>query len=104
MGSTGEGCMKIEISDKKYERFLYWDDANMYCNLLVIDDKCDWRLPTKEELNEIFKSSNALERDYYWSSTEYHGTNAWGAGMKNGGLFKGIEINCGYARAVRSII
>jgi len=29
--------MNIEISPKQYEKFLTWDDALLYCSLLVID-------------------------------------------------------------------
>ena len=39
----------IEISPKEYERKLSWDDALLYCQLLVIDGKDNWRLPNTVE-------------------------------------------------------
>ena len=102
--------MNIEVSPKEYERMLNWNDAMLYCSLLVIDDKCDWRLPTKEELNYIYNSEDDLECDYYWSSTEYNSNNAYGQGMAYGGqnmsyggqYYYGKNYT-GYVRAVRTI-
>jgi hypothetical protein len=36
--------MTIEISDRKYWKHLNWDDGKLYCDLLVIDGKNDWRM------------------------------------------------------------
>jgi hypothetical protein len=96
--------MNIEISLKEYERELNWDDAMMYCQLLIIDGKNDWRLPTKEELNDIGNSENDFVGSDYWSSTEYNGNNAWvqnfcRVGFQNYGN-KGYSC---YVRAVRSL-
>jgi hypothetical protein len=60
----------IEISPKEYERHLNWDDAMMYCQLLTINGKDDWRLPTKDELKYIYKSKKDFTGYYYWTSTE----------------------------------
>ena len=95
--------MNIEICPKEYERLLNWYDGMMYCSLLVIDDKCDWRLPTKDELNEIYNSEDDLECDYYWSSTEYNSHNAYGQGMAYGGQDYYGKKYTGYVRAVRTI-
>ena len=76
--------MKIEISPKEYERRLNWNDAIFYCQLLVIDDKIDWRLPTKEELNFIFNSENDFKGECYWSSTKGDGHGVWAQYMDTG--------------------
>jgi hypothetical protein len=60
----------IEISPKEYEKHLNWDDAMMYCQLLTIDGKDDWRLPTKDELKYIYNSKKDFTGYYYWTSTE----------------------------------
>ena len=45
MGSTGEGYMKtVEVSPKEYWKELTYADAVLYCALLNIDGKNDWRL------------------------------------------------------------
>jgi hypothetical protein len=36
---------KIEVSDKKYwKKFDNYEDAKLYCSLLVIDGKNNWRM------------------------------------------------------------
>ena len=47
--------MKIEIAPKEYERKQNWDDAMLYCSILTIDNKNDWRLPIIDELDYIYK-------------------------------------------------
>jgi formylglycine-generating enzyme required for sulfatase activity len=70
--------MNIEISPKEYEKRLNWDDAMLYCQLLVIDNKNDWRLPSKEELDYIYHSKKDFAGYYYWTSTEDSNNNyAW---------------------------
>ena len=95
--------MTIEISPKEYEKKLNWDDAMMYCQLLVIDGKDDWRLPTKEELNDIYNSENDFVGSYYWSSTESNGNYAWGQNLSIGGQYGYNKGNSYYVRAVRSL-
>ena len=93
----------IEISPKEYEVELNWNDAMLYCSLLVIDDKCDWRLPTKEELNYIYSSKNDFVGSGYWSSTEYNGGGAWGQNFSGGTQGYGGKGGGNYVRAVRSL-
>ena len=97
--------MNIEISPKEYERELNWNDGMMYCQLLVIDNKNDWRLPTTEELNYIYNSKNDFVGSYYWSSTKALSSYAWLQGFSDGGQSsltntKGFSY---YVRAVRSL-
>ena len=100
--------MNIEISDKKYERELNWHDAHLYCSVLSIDNKNDWRLPTLEELREIYNSdNNFVDAGYdsgYWSSTEENDYYAWFARMLNGNRVSGHKLRCNfYVRPVRTI-
>jgi hypothetical protein len=95
--------MNIEISPKEYEKELNWDDSNLYCQLLDIDGKKDWRMPTKEELNEIYNSENDFVGSYYWSSTENDGHNAWGQNLSNGVQYSNYKNYSYYVRAVRSL-
>lgn len=96
--------MNIEISPKEYERRLNWNDAKLYCELLTIDGKMDWRLPTKDELNEIYNSKNDFVGSSYWSSTEYGGNFAWFQYLSSG--FQGFynKNTSNYVRAVRSSV
>jgi hypothetical protein len=96
--------MNFEIAPKSTEIQANWDDAKLYCFSLNIDGKTGWRLPTKEELNEIYQSKNDFV-GYYWSSTEYSGNSAWGQGFFDG--YQGDDgKNVGgyYVRAIRSTV
>ena len=49
-----------------------WDNANDYCNNYSVDGITGWRLPTKDELVQMY-SAGMLSYPYliYWSSTYY---------------------------------
>lgn len=64
--------MYIELSPKEYETRLNWNDAKLYCDLLNIDGKMDWRLPTIRELSEISDNPTFLDDTCYWSSDHYN--------------------------------
>jgi hypothetical protein len=94
--------MTFEIAPKSTEIQANWYDARLYCFALNIDGKTGWRLPSKEELNEIYESENDFRKTYYWSSTEYGGNYAWNQGMSLGSQ-RSSNKNYGgyYVRATR---
>ena len=95
--------MNIEISPVEYERKLNWYDGKLYCDLLVIDGKDDWRMPTKEELNDIYNSENDLNNPH-WSSTEFNGKHAWFQNLSFGYQASYTnKIDSYYVRPVRNI-
>jgi hypothetical protein len=94
--------MNFEIAPKSTELRLSWDDAMLYCFSLEIDGKVGWRLPTKDELNEIYKSDNDFV-GYYWSSTESNDNYAWYQTFGNGSQFPNYKSLNNYVRAARSI-
>jgi hypothetical protein len=96
--------MNIEISAKEYERKLSWDDAMLYCQLLDIDNKNDWRLPTKGELYTIYESSNDFDRGNYWSRDESDINGAWLVNFDNGTQYKmSKHVKYYRARPIRTI-
>ena len=92
--------LPFEIADKSTEKELTWPEAFAYVESLGEG----WRLPTIEELKEIYNSENDFVGSYYWSSPEGNGNYAWRQGMSNGfrtsRKYKGYSA---YVRAVRSI-
>jgi hypothetical protein len=96
--------MNFEIAPKSTEIKANWYDAKLYCFSLNIDGKTGWRLPTKEELNEIYESVNDFEKAWYWSSTEFYGSYAWYQGFGSGSQSYDTKNDGGdYVRAIRSI-
>lgn len=97
--------MNFEIAPKDTEVKLNWDDARLYCFSLTIDGKTGWRLPTKEELAEIYQSSNDFEKKGYWSSTEDNGVNAWNQNFDIGNQSYNYKTyGYYYVRAIRSTV
>ena len=97
--------MKYEIAPKSTEIQANWDDARLYCFSLNIDGKTGWRLPTKDELDEIYESDNDFEERWYWTSTEVNGNSAWGQAMGDGDQGYGVKGYGGdYVRAIRTTI
>lgn len=66
---------KLEVM-KKDLAVMNWHDANKACEALGKG----WRLPTKEELELLYKNKNKIGgfvSDYYWSSSEANKNAAW---------------------------
>jgi len=96
--------MNFEIAPKETEIKANWYDANLYCATLTHDNKYDWRLPTIEELYEIYQSKNDFTNDYYWSSTEDDGNGAWVQNVTNSyQSYDDKDYSGFYVRPVRDI-
>ena len=97
---TGE---KIRIAKADFTDRMTWDQANAGCNALGNG----WRLPTKEELNEIYKNQHAIggfANDSYWSSSEFGDSRAWLQGFNNGNQVNYFKRSHLYVRAVREVL
>lgn len=100
---------KLEIAQYDFSRQMDWDDATKYCNQLGKG----WRLPTKNELNIIFKNKSTvggfIKQKYtneYWSSTKYaeRGEFWWTQDMINGKIsYMGKTDGWISVRAVRTL-
>ena len=79
--------------------------AARLCGDLVEGGFSDWYLPSKDELNKLWLSKDAIggfSNDYYWSSTEFDSNNAWLQSFFNGGQFDGAK-NTPFPYSVRAI-
>jgi hypothetical protein len=88
-------------------------DAAKLCDDLVLNGYDDWYLPSKDELNLMYQNigqgaSGALKNrggfasNYYWSSSDYDGYNAWYQNLLSGTQNKGNKDGTLYVRAVRA--
>ena len=90
------------------------DIAAYICDTLTLEGYSDWFLPSKDELNKLYKNigqGNALglgnvggfANYYFWSSTEYDSNYAWGQNFLNGfQLYSNKTSNFDNVRAVRT--
>ena len=65
----------------------------------------DWYLPSKDELNLLFINRVAVggfASEYYWSSSEFDGVNAWYQDFVNGGQVGNGKGGAARVRAVRA--
>lgn len=73
-----EFFVKLELAPKESVVELNWEDAMLYCRLLNIEGKSDWRLPTKEEMDYLYQNLYVCDFKWtYWTSTEQNTNYAW---------------------------
>ena len=63
--------MNFETAPKSAVIEAGYDDARFYC-IANIEGKTGWRLPTRDELNEIYESENVFDPVCYWTCTPYN--------------------------------
>ena len=81
-----------------------WSNANSYCNNLTVYGMSGWRLPTKDELVQMYADKNSIGgfvNSWYWSSTGNGYGGYYNVSFNNGN----IEVNGGgsYELGVRPI-
>ncbi len=82
---------QIQIAKNRFPTLMNWQDAKSACEALGEG----WRLPNREELNEMYKNKELFEgftsgepeeHGYYWSSSddcEGDNTLAWGQDLSS---------------------
>jgi len=79
--------------------------AAKICSDLVLGGHDDWYLPSKDELNKLYKNKTAVggfADDYYWSSTEADANGSWVQDFTDGIQAYGNKGFPHYVRAIRS--
>ncbi len=99
---TGE---KIRIAKSDFSDRMGWEEANAACNALG----SGWRLPNKEELNEMYINKDTIGgfiHDIYWCSS-YNPNDCFLQDFKSGVQHNYADFNDGYwayfVRAVRDL-
>jgi len=104
---------KLEGIDKnvKFTRIgnLEWSECLGEMNWYDAIKKCEelgGRLPTRVELLDLYDNHSDEWKDfvaaYYWSSTEYNATSAWGQSFSTGSVYNYYKTYLYYVRCVRS--
>jgi hypothetical protein len=83
------------------------DTATTYCKKLTLGNFRDWRLPTKNELKNLFTQKNYLKNvtsDWYWSNTISSTNNelAWSIYFGNNDGYADFKNISNYVRCVRA--
>ena len=61
----------IEVAPEEYWVETSFENIQLYLFSLNIDGKVGWRLPTGEELNEIYESENEYATTWYhWTADD----------------------------------
>ena len=98
------------VSAENYEAKEYnntsGDTAATYCKKLTLVGYSDWRLPTKEELKNLYKQKESLKNvsaNWYWSSSSSTSAleRAWGIYFNNGDGYGDLKSASNYVRCVR---
>jgi hypothetical protein len=83
--------------------------AARLCGDLVLGGYSDWYLPSKDELNQLYKfymnnrvAIGSFDYNYYWSSTESVSNFVWGHYFYDGYDFCVNKYGIGGVRAVRA--
>jgi len=68
------------------------------------NNKDDWFLPSKDELNEMFKARKHLgiSTGDFWSSSQERDSSAWGQSFMNGNQWQNGKNETRYFRPIRA--
>ena len=104
-----EQVNKIMVDNQDLPVKMTWDDARSFIEVLNKGNYkgfSNWRLPTKDELNDIFllKDNIGGFANYgYWNSTEINAIDAWYQYFYNGNQYNYSKGVSSFVRCVRSI-
>jgi hypothetical protein len=94
---------ETEVGYFNISKMMYWDKANKVCENYSGKGYSDWRLPTKEELELIYKSPmvKLKKHSYYWSGEEVDEQYALAMYSTGGLITNNYKYYACYVRAVR---
>ena len=96
---TGQANTTVIVTIQGEERY-----AAQLCDDLTEGGYDDWFLPSLDELNQLYINRVAIggfAANYYWSSSEYNASIAWGQSFYNG--FQSYGFTKDYTYRVRAV-
>ncbi len=108
LDSTGKHGLIASAEDQS--SWSEWANALLICRKYRGGGFSDWYLPSKDELDNLYKYCNAVadtfESDdkttFYWTSTENSATHAWAQNFSNGNQISGEKDALARVRPVRA--
>ncbi len=103
-GYYSDGWRYLEATPRDQGEY-NWKKAKEICADLVLGGYDDWFLPSKDQLNELYKQKEAVggfSSDYYWSSSETNFPLAWGQNFGSGSQYDIHSFHGNRVRAVRA--
>lgn len=97
ISEDGKEGLVVEESNKK--GYYTWNEA-------ITFNYNNWRLPTKDELNKLYRVRYAVggfSGSLYWSSTEYDANYAWLQGFVSGGQYYRNKIDKWCVRLIKTV-
>ena len=101
---TGESNTEAIVAAMEAANFTE-DYAAKACANYTLGGKDDWFLPSKDELDELYKQRIAIgsfKANYYWSSSQSIPNLAWLQLFSNGYQYNGVKNYDRHVRAVRA--
>jgi len=105
--AVGSGKRNTELIVNRLRQLGENDCAAQICIGMEINGYKDWFLPSKDELNLMYKNLKAkglggFGNGWYWSSSQYSTGIAWFNDFYEGGRYYNYESNAYFVRAVRA--
>jgi hypothetical protein len=91
--------MKFELYPKTIETYMTWSVANRYCDSLGDG----WRLPTKDELIDMFNNNGDKFGNYGCWGDRFNSEYSWSVGFKTGNVYLNPIGNKNYLIPVRNL-
>lgn len=91
--------MKIELYGDTIEAYMTWEEANNYC----VDLGDGWRLPTKDELINMFHNDGDRFGNYGCWGNRFNSEYSWSVGFKTGNVYLNASGNKNYLIPVRDV-
>ncbi|MDR2731145.1 MAG: DUF1566 domain-containing protein [Treponema sp.] len=105
--AVGTGRSNTEIIAAKLSSSKESGRAAQVCSILNIKGFNDWFLPSKDELNLMYrnlkqKGLGNFNNDWYWSSSQAGDNGAWNQNFRNGYQEGNSKNTIGSVRAIRA--
>ena len=106
-GTDISGTRTVVGTGRQNTRLIGSGNAAQLCTQLTINGLTGWFLPSKDELDLMYKNLKAkglggFKDVWYWSSSQYSNNYAWGQNFLSGGQKVNLKDSTNSVRAIRA--